>query len=182
MIADTFYKPFYKQIISSANILFTTSNSGIIEELIKNNIQFDWTIMEESGKASGNELISPLLLSHRRLMIGDHKQLPPFSETVVNSILERDSIDYSLLIDGISNGSFKTNLTRISGLDELSELMQSDELDNDTITSHHIEFSNSPVPILINFWGADSNHTYTKNFLRKMLKNQKALSPEELER
>ncbi|WP_180073255.1 ATP-binding protein [Acinetobacter sp. YH12231] len=126
-------KPFYKQIISSANILFTTSNSGIIEELIKNNIQFDWTIMEESGKASGNELISPLLLSHRRLMIGDHKQLPPFSETVVNSILERDSIDYSLLIDGISNGSFKTNLTRISGLDELSELMQSDELDNDTI-------------------------------------------------
>ena len=126
-------KPFYKQIISSANILFTTSNSGIIEELIKNNIQFDWTIMEESGKASGNELISPLLLSHRRLMIGDHKQLPPFSETVVNSILERDSIDYSLLIDGISNGSFKTNLTRISGLDELSELMQSDELDN----AHH---------------------------------------------
>lgn len=127
-------KPFYNQIISSANILFTTSNSGIIEELIKNNIQFDWTIMEEAGKASGNELVSPLLLSHRRLMIGDHKQLPPFSETVVNSILERDSVDYSLLIDGISNGSFKTNLTKIAGLDELSELMQSNELDNDSIS------------------------------------------------
>lgn len=46
-----------------------------------------------------------------------------------------------------------------------------------TITSHHIEFANSPVPILINLWGPDNNHAYTKNFLKKMLKNQKALSP-----
>jgi DNA polymerase III delta prime subunit len=130
-------KPFYKQIISSANILFTTSNSGIIEELIKNNIQFDWTIMEEAGKASGNELVSPLLLSHRRLMIGDHKQLPPFSEKVVNSILERDNVDYSLLIDGISSGSFKTNLTKIAELGGLSELMQSNDLDDDTIKHLH---------------------------------------------
>ncbi|WP_353299026.1 hypothetical protein, partial [Sulfitobacter pacificus] len=28
--------------------------------------------MEEAGKANGLELLAPLLLSHRRLMIGDH--------------------------------------------------------------------------------------------------------------
>jgi len=32
-------------------------------------------------------LISPLLLSHRRLMIGDHKQLPPYRSNEVTAIL-----------------------------------------------------------------------------------------------
>jgi hypothetical protein len=28
---------------------------------------FDWSIVEEAGKAAGGELLSPMLLSHRRL-------------------------------------------------------------------------------------------------------------------
>jgi superfamily I DNA and/or RNA helicase len=43
--------------------------------------------VEEAGKATGGELLSPLLLSHRRLMIGDHKQLPPFDMDKVSKLL-----------------------------------------------------------------------------------------------
>lgn len=163
-------KPFYKQIISAANILFTTSNSGVVEELIKNNIQFDWTIMEEAGKASGNELISPLLLSHRRLMIGDHKQLPPFSEQVVNSILGRETVDYSLLIDGVSSGVFKTNITKIAEIDEISELMQSKDLDNDTIREIHLKIKHI-------FANAKMHFSLFKNLVEKSEKLNDINSP-----
>lgn len=65
-------------ILRSANLVFATTNSYAVERLIEERGFFDWSIIEEAGKATGGELLSPLLLSHRRLMIGDHKQLPPF--------------------------------------------------------------------------------------------------------
>jgi superfamily I DNA and/or RNA helicase len=63
-------------MLRAANLVFATTNSYAIERLIEERGLFDWTIVEEAGKATGGELLSPLLLSHRRLMIGDHKQLP----------------------------------------------------------------------------------------------------------
>jgi hypothetical protein len=65
-------------ILRAANLVFATTNSYAVERLLEERGLFDWTIVEEAGKATGGELLSPLLLSHRRLMIGDHKQLPPF--------------------------------------------------------------------------------------------------------
>jgi hypothetical protein len=65
-------------VMRAANVVFATTNSGDLERLIEERAQFDWAVVEEAGKATGSELISPLLLSHRRLMIGDHYQLPPF--------------------------------------------------------------------------------------------------------
>ncbi|MFC2973811.1 AAA domain-containing protein [Azotobacter bryophylli] len=70
---------FMGQLLRSANLVFTTTNSRQIEDLIRTRSQFDWSIMEETGKVTGIELLSPLLLSYRRLMIGDHKQLPPYA-------------------------------------------------------------------------------------------------------
>lgn len=66
-------------ILRSANLVFATTNSAAVERLIEERSLFDWTIVEESGKATGGALLSPLLLSYRRLMIGDHKQLPPYN-------------------------------------------------------------------------------------------------------
>jgi superfamily I DNA and/or RNA helicase len=59
----------------AANLVFATTNSAAVEQLIEERGLFDWTIVEEAGKATGAELLSPLLLSHRRLMVGDHRQL-----------------------------------------------------------------------------------------------------------
>ncbi|WP_109429015.1 DEAD/DEAH box helicase [Acinetobacter baumannii] len=106
----------YSKIISSANIIFTTTNSRIIEDLIHNKVQFDWSIMEESAKASGHELISPLLLSFKRVLIGDHKQLPPFSEKSITKILNPSNINIDIILEKITTGFFKNKLVYTSGL------------------------------------------------------------------
>ena len=74
-------------ILRSANLVFATTNSAAVETLIQDRGLFDWTIVEEAAKATGSELISPLLLSYRRLMIGDHMQLPPFDSERVEKLL-----------------------------------------------------------------------------------------------
>ena len=75
----------------AANIVFATTNSGELEKLIDEKGQCDWVIVEEAGKATGGELISPSLLSHRRLMIGDHLQLPPYGAEQMQKLLQSPS-------------------------------------------------------------------------------------------
>ena len=75
-------------LVRAANAVFATTNSFELERLIEERGQFDWAIIEEAGKATGGELLSPLLLSHRRLMIGDHKQLSSFNSERTIRLLE----------------------------------------------------------------------------------------------
>lgn len=84
-------------VVRAANVVFATSNSYELERLIEERGQFDWSIIEEAGKATGGELIAPLLLSYRRLMIGDHKQLSPFgSERIVRLLENPDAVTAAL--------------------------------------------------------------------------------------
>jgi hypothetical protein len=76
-------------VARAANVVFATTNSGELERLIEERGQFDWAIVEEAAKATGSELISPLLLSHRRLMIGDHQQLPAFLSDQLKTLLSQ---------------------------------------------------------------------------------------------
>ncbi len=79
---------FESVVLRAANVVFATTGAPELEKLIEERGQFDWSIVEEAGKATGGELISPLLLSHRRLMIGDHKQLPPYRSDEMRALLE----------------------------------------------------------------------------------------------
>jgi hypothetical protein len=80
-------RAFEALLLRSANVVFASTNAGDLERLIEERAQFDWTIIEEAGRATGVELVSPLLLSHRRLMIGDHEQLPPFGADQIKRLL-----------------------------------------------------------------------------------------------
>jgi AAA domain len=82
-------RTFESVVMRAANLVFATTNSADLERLIEEHSQFDWTIIEEAGKATGSELIAPQLLSHRRLMIGDHKQLPPFNADMMIALLKQ---------------------------------------------------------------------------------------------
>ena len=75
-------------VVRAANVVFATTNSRELERLLDERGQFDWTVVEEAGKATGGELIAPLLLSYRRLLIGDHKQLAPFGADRLRRLLE----------------------------------------------------------------------------------------------
>ena len=65
-------------IMRAADVTLATTNSHRIEALVSDGEQFDWVIVEEAARASGGELIGPLLLGNRRVLVGDHRQLPPF--------------------------------------------------------------------------------------------------------
>ena len=79
--------------------------------------QFDWVIIEEAAKATGPELFGEMMLSGRRLLIGDHRQLPAFDADRMVTILENHSlVDHAL--------------REASPL--LSSLLRNDELDDVT--------------------------------------------------
>lgn len=62
----------------SANITYSTTTAGNLEELADMTQSFDWSMIEEAGKAHGFDLALPLQTGHRWLLIGDQDQLPPY--------------------------------------------------------------------------------------------------------
>jgi hypothetical protein len=109
-------------VMRAANVVFATTNSGDLERLIEERAQFDWAVVEEAGKATGSELISPLLLSHRRLMIGDHYQLPPFgSEQILKLLENHEAVRSALLVGNEFIGRSLRDETTEEMLDEIDE-------------------------------------------------------------
>jgi hypothetical protein len=111
-------------VLESANVVFSTSTSQDIERLLEDGVQFDWVIIEEAAKASGPELIAPLALSGRRLLIGDHYQLPPFgAEQLATILADKDSVRAALsqAENAIGSTFFET------GLEELRFALEDDK-------------------------------------------------------
>ncbi len=79
-------------VLDAANIVISTANSPDIERMVEAREQFDWVVVEEAAKAIGPELIGALMLSGRRLLIGDHHQLPPFEADRLVKILSDHAI------------------------------------------------------------------------------------------
>ncbi len=50
---------------------------------------FDWLVIEEAGKCYLSDLVAPMALARQWLLIGDHKQLPPYQLREVQAHLER---------------------------------------------------------------------------------------------
>lgn len=80
-------RSFEHLLLRSANLVFATTNSSDLARLLDQNGSFDWVVLEEAGKATGVELLVPMMLSHRRLLIGDHQQLPAFDADQLKRIL-----------------------------------------------------------------------------------------------
>lgn len=91
---------FFKKILKAADLVFTTSNSKLMADLIQDEIGFNVSIIEESAKASALELISPMLVSNKRVMIGDYKQLPAFHEKNIKDFLHNQKdVDINILVN-----------------------------------------------------------------------------------
>lgn len=69
---------FCELVKRGASLTYCTTSAGGLEELAESVQSFDWSIVEEAGKAHGFDLALPLQAGHRWLLIGDHKQLPPY--------------------------------------------------------------------------------------------------------
>lgn len=69
-----------KRIERSAPLVFgTTAASHQARDFLRRpNRYFDVVIVDEAAKAWGIDLVQPLSVGYRAIMVGDHKQLPPF--------------------------------------------------------------------------------------------------------
>ncbi|WP_170110150.1 serine/threonine-protein kinase [Peribacillus acanthi] len=59
---------------------------GIASRHTLRNLVYDWVIIDEAARATAPELILPMLLGHKIILVGDHYQLPP----IVNLIQEKE--------------------------------------------------------------------------------------------
>jgi hypothetical protein len=84
-------------VVDAAHLFLSTANSQDIERLVEAREQFDWVLVEEAAKATGPELVGSLLLSGRRLLIGDHHQLAPMEAEHVSKILREPALVTSAL-------------------------------------------------------------------------------------
>ncbi len=111
-------------VLDAANIVISTANSPEIESMVELREQFDWVIIEEAAKATGPEIVGPLMLSGRRLLIGDHHQLPPFEARRLAKILS----DFGLLTEALGLARPLIGfLLRDGELDELERVAQTPE-------------------------------------------------------
>jgi serine/threonine protein kinase len=87
----TVTKEFRELVKRSASITYSTTGDGDLAALA-DEVSYDWSIVEEAGKAHGFELALPMYLGHRWLLIGDPKQLPPYRiEDYQKAVSEMDA-------------------------------------------------------------------------------------------
>jgi serine/threonine protein kinase len=67
-----------RKIIASANLVYATANDKSIANVPEHR-EFDLLIFEEAAKAYPLEVLGPMRLSRRWLLIGDHEQLSAFN-------------------------------------------------------------------------------------------------------
>lgn len=55
---------------------------GISSRHALKNLRYDWVIIDEAARATAPELLLPMLLGKKIILVGDHKQLPPIVNLV----------------------------------------------------------------------------------------------------
>ncbi|MGO4822212.1 MULTISPECIES: AAA domain-containing protein [unclassified Flavobacterium] len=66
-----------QKLIDSIRVIGATTNHIASKKYAKYNFEFDYVIMDESGKATTAESLIPLVLAHKAILVGDHRQLRP---------------------------------------------------------------------------------------------------------
>lgn len=86
----------------------------------KIDLQFDWVIIDEAGKATPTEILVPICLGKKIIMVGDHKQLPP---VVDEELLLLESANKDLTRQDLETSLFEYMEQHLNGIckDVLSE-------------------------------------------------------------
>jgi superfamily I DNA and/or RNA helicase len=66
-----------QKLIDSIRVIGATTNHIASKKYAKYNFEFDYVIMDESGKATTAESLIPLVLANNAILVGDHRQLRP---------------------------------------------------------------------------------------------------------
>lgn len=66
-----------QKLIDSIRVIGATTNHIASKKYAKYNFEFDYVIMDESGKATTAEALIPIVLAEKLVLVGDHRQLRP---------------------------------------------------------------------------------------------------------
>lgn len=66
-----------QKLIDSIRVIGATTNHIASKKYQKYNFEFDYVIMDESGKATTAESLIPIVLAEKLILVGDHRQLRP---------------------------------------------------------------------------------------------------------
>jgi len=66
-----------QKLIDSIRVIGATTNHIASKKYSKYNFEFDYVIMDESGKATTAEALIPIVLAEKLILVGDHRQLRP---------------------------------------------------------------------------------------------------------
>ena len=72
-----------------ATCLGVASLSSAIE------FNFDWVIVDEAGKATPPEILVPICLGRKVVLVGDHKQLPPVVDEALLKLQDKERMNIS---------------------------------------------------------------------------------------
>lgn len=70
-----------QKLIDSIRVIGATCNHIASKKYSKYNFEFDYVIMDESGKATTAEALVPVILGKNLVFVGDHRQLRPMLTT-----------------------------------------------------------------------------------------------------
>lgn len=76
-------------------IMGTCIGVGMDKALRSRAVDFDTVIIDEAGKANLAETIVPMQLGHRFILVGDHRQLPPFidRQDILEYVMDMNDTD-----------------------------------------------------------------------------------------
>lgn len=72
-------------LIKKTNLIGATC-LGISSLSYNSEIVFDWVIIDEAGRATAPELLVPITLGKKIVLVGDHKQLPPILDKNIQKL------------------------------------------------------------------------------------------------
>lgn len=65
-------------------------------------MEFDWVIVDEAGRATHPELLVPLVRGRKIVLVGDHRQLPPTLDKLITEAIEK--------AEGVRRSDFEKSL------------------------------------------------------------------------
>lgn len=79
----------YGTLIRSADVVGATC-IGVATSASFHDLEFDTVIADEAGQITVFDLLVPLVRARRAILVGDHRQLPPFVDDEVRALLDEE--------------------------------------------------------------------------------------------
>lgn len=83
----------------SANLIFTTASDKTLADMVRQGRMLDWAFVEEAGKTPFYDLILPMLVAQRWMLLGDPQQLEPFQASEFTLLMENYTHTISSLLE-----------------------------------------------------------------------------------